>query len=126
VVPFLGQWILFGWEVPMSVMLELGAKGRVVIPAAVRREAEIELGETLIARAEGPGRIVLETPAAVQARVWAAAPVEREPQDSVRDVRSLRDDDNRIGEQAARQRRGTDVVDSQDDLGEALLRALEL
>jgi bifunctional DNA-binding transcriptional regulator/antitoxin component of YhaV-PrlF toxin-antitoxin module len=110
----------------MSVMLELGAKGRAVIPAAVRREAEIELGETLIARAEGPGRIVLETPAAVQARVWAAAPVDGESQDSVRDVRSLRDDDNRIGEQAARQRRGTDVVGSQDDLGETLLRALEL
>ena len=107
-------------------MLELGAKGRVVVPAAVRREAEIELGQTLIARAEGPGRIVLETPAAVQARVWAAAPVDGEPVDAVRDVRALRDDDNRTGERAARRRQGTGVVDSQDDLGEALLRALEL
>ncbi|MGQ0779366.1 MAG: AbrB/MazE/SpoVT family DNA-binding domain-containing protein [Pseudonocardiales bacterium] len=110
----------------MSVMLELGAKGRAVIPVAVRREAEIELGQTLIARADGPGRIVLETPAAVQARVWAAAPVDGEPQDSVRDVRALRDEDNRIGERAARRQQGADVVDSQDDLGEALLRALAL
>lgn len=110
----------------MSVMLELGAKGRVVVPTAVRREAEIELGQTLIARAEGPGRIVLETPAAVQARVWAAAPMEGEPQDSVRDVRALRDDDNRISERAARRRQGAAVADSQDDLGEALLRVLAL
>lgn len=110
----------------MSVMVELGAKGRAVIPVAVRREAEVELGQTLIARAEGPGRIVLETPAAVQARVWAAAPVDGEQQDSVRDVRALRDDDNRIGEQAARRRHSADVVDSPDDLGEALLRALDL
>jgi hypothetical protein len=55
-------------------MLELEAKRRAVIPAAVHREAEIELGETLIVQAKGPGRIVLETPAALQARVWAAAP----------------------------------------------------
>lgn len=110
----------------MSAMLELGAKGRAVIPVAVRREAEVELGQILIARAEGLGRIVLETPAAVQARVWAAAPVDGEPQDSVRDVRALRDEDNRIGEQAARLRQGAVAVDSQDDLGEALLRALAL
>lgn len=110
----------------MSVMLELGAKGRTVIPAAVRQEAKVELGQTLIARAEGPGRIVLETPAAVQARVWAAAPVDGEPQDSARDVRALRDSDNRIAERAARRRQDAGVVDTQDDLGEALLRALAL
>jgi len=69
---------------------------------------------------------VLETPAAVQARVWAAAPVDGEPHDSVRDVRVLRDEDNRIGEQATRRRQGAGVIDSQDDLGEALLRALAL
>lgn len=107
-------------------MLELGAKGRIVVPAAVRQEAEVELGQTLIARAEGPGRIVLETPAAVQARVWAAAPVDGDPQDSVRDVRALRDDDNRMSERAARRRHSAGVADSQDDLGEALLRALAL
>ena len=68
----------------MSVILELGAKGRAVIPAAVRQEAGVEVGQALIAHAEGTGRIVLETPAAVQTRVWAAAP----DQDKFADTRA--------------------------------------
>jgi bifunctional DNA-binding transcriptional regulator/antitoxin component of YhaV-PrlF toxin-antitoxin module len=112
----------------MSVILELGAKGRAVIPAAVRQEAGVEVGQALIAHAEGAGRIVLETPAAVQARVWAAAPDGDESGDSGRDVRALRAEDNRVAEAAAGRRHAAPVLSegSADDTGEALLRALGL
>ncbi len=59
-----------------ALPLVIGAKGRSVLPAPVRRAAQVGEGAQMLARAEGPGRIVLETPEAVQARVWAAAPAE--------------------------------------------------
>lgn len=112
----------------MAVLFELGAKGRAVIPAAVRQEAGLEVGQTLVARAEGPGRIVLETPAAVQARVWAAAPDQDESADSTRDIRALRGEDTRIAEAAAQRWRSTAVAEDVvgDDPGQVLLRALGL
>lgn len=112
----------------MSVIFELGAKGRAVIPAAVRQEARVEVGQALIARADGVGRIVLETPAAVQERVWAAAAQPDDSADSVSDIRALRAEDNRLTEAAAQHRRGASGVSEEpdDDPGEALLAALGL
>lgn len=112
----------------MSVIFELGAKGRAVIPAAVRQEAQVEVGQPLIARADGVGRIVLETPAAVQARVWAAAPQPEDSANSVSDVRALRAEDNRLTEAAAQRRRAASGSSEEPDgdPGEALLTALGL
>ena len=76
--------------------VRLGAKGRAVIPAPVRQAAGLKEGASLIAVAEGAGRIVLETPEAVQARVWAAAaPV---AEDARADVRALRQLDKALDE----------------------------
>lgn len=44
-----------------AVPLRIGAQGRVVIPAELRHELEIEPGQTLMARVEAQ-RIVLERP----------------------------------------------------------------
>ncbi|HEV2954258.1 MAG TPA: AbrB/MazE/SpoVT family DNA-binding domain-containing protein [Candidatus Dormibacteraeota bacterium] len=57
-----------------SASFQVGLRGRSVLPAAVRRAAGVEDGRILIARADGLGRIVLETAEAIQARVWAGAP----------------------------------------------------
>jgi bifunctional DNA-binding transcriptional regulator/antitoxin component of YhaV-PrlF toxin-antitoxin module len=48
---------------------EIDAKGRAVIPVAVRRAAGAEEGQTMQAQGEAPGGIVLETPEVIQARV---------------------------------------------------------
>jgi bifunctional DNA-binding transcriptional regulator/antitoxin component of YhaV-PrlF toxin-antitoxin module len=70
----------------------LGAKGRVVLPAAVRREAHIFDGADLVAHAAGHGRIVIETRESIRARVWDAAP---SPTgfDATVDVRTVRTED---------------------------------
>jgi AbrB family looped-hinge helix DNA binding protein len=52
----------------------IGPKGRVVLPVSVRRAAGIEEGVELVARADGEGRIVLETIDALKSRLWAAMP----------------------------------------------------
>jgi bifunctional DNA-binding transcriptional regulator/antitoxin component of YhaV-PrlF toxin-antitoxin module len=57
----------------VSISFEIGPKGRSVLPAAVRRAAGVSVKDKLTAYSDGPGRIVLETPAAIQARVWAGA-----------------------------------------------------
>ena len=40
----------------VSAPFHVGAKGRVVLPAAVRRAANIEQGDQVVARPEGEGR----------------------------------------------------------------------
>ena len=60
---------------PASHPLAVGARGRVVIPAELRRELGIEPGSTLIAHVENGRRLVLEDRRAVVARLrgaWAA------------------------------------------------------
>lgn len=79
-----------------GVQLRIGDKGRAVLPAPVREAANVARGDELIARAEGPGRIVLETREAIQARVWAHAPANAEQADALGDVRAMRDEDNAI------------------------------
>lgn len=67
----------------------LGPKGRVVLPAAVRRSAQIADGAELVAYAAGPGRVVIETRNAIRSRVWDASPTPS-GLDVTADVRALR------------------------------------
>jgi bifunctional DNA-binding transcriptional regulator/antitoxin component of YhaV-PrlF toxin-antitoxin module len=53
---------------PRDPAVRVGPHGRVVIPAALRRRSGIDVGTTVVARGE-PGRVVLETPEAVLARI---------------------------------------------------------
>lgn len=109
----------------MTASAEVGAKGRLVIPAQVRQEAGIDVAQTLIATADGAGRIILETPEAVQSRVWAAAP-DSSNEDSVTDVRSLRDADTELADSAARRRAAatrSSYADAIDESGRTLLQS---
>lgn len=56
----------------MAHSVRIGAKGRVVLPAALRAQTGASEGDELIASAEG-GRIILETSGAIKARLRAAA-----------------------------------------------------
>lgn len=47
-------------RVVSAVEVRVGPQGRVVIPAAIRRELGLEIGEPLLARVEN-GRVVLES-----------------------------------------------------------------
>ncbi|MGH2354775.1 MAG: AbrB/MazE/SpoVT family DNA-binding domain-containing protein [Chloroflexota bacterium] len=55
-------------ETATPSQVRVGPQGRVVIPAALRKAAGIDTGDTLVARAEA-GRVVLETRAAILARL---------------------------------------------------------
>lgn len=48
--------------------VRLGKQGRLVIPASLRHELGLELGDELVARAE-EGRLIFETKAAVVTRL---------------------------------------------------------
>ena len=56
----------------MAHSVRIGAKGRVVLPAALRAQTRVAEGDELIASADG-GRIILETSDAIKARLRAAA-----------------------------------------------------
>lgn len=104
-----------------SAPVVLGAKGRLVLPVAVRRAARIDEGTELIARHVSDGQILLETRDAVRSRVWDAAPEPHEL-DTSADVRELRSDDAR--QAAARQTRS--AAATPDLVGAALLERLGL
>jgi bifunctional DNA-binding transcriptional regulator/antitoxin component of YhaV-PrlF toxin-antitoxin module len=108
-----------------SASFNLGPKGRFVLPVAIRRAARVPDGATLVAHAEGEGRIVIETRAAISARVWASAPVPIGV-DSVADIRELRDEDVRISDTAAQRRLRLAGNDQDDLVGVALLKRLGL
>lgn len=103
-----------------GVELHIGAKGRSVLPAPVRRAAQVAEGDRVIARAEGRGRIVLETPDAIRERVWAAAPRSQDT-DATADVRAMRDEDNGISD--ANFMRRSEVADPEnaEAIGQRLL-----
>jgi bifunctional DNA-binding transcriptional regulator/antitoxin component of YhaV-PrlF toxin-antitoxin module len=46
--------------------LRIGAQGRVVLPAGLRRALGFVEGGTLVAHVEGEGRLVIESPEAIQ------------------------------------------------------------
>jgi AbrB family looped-hinge helix DNA binding protein len=50
--------------------VRLGAQGRLVVPAALRRALGLHAGDTLVARVED-GRLVLETRASIKRRLQA-------------------------------------------------------
>ncbi len=50
--------------------VRLGAQGRLVVPAPIRKALGFRPGETLVARIEG-GRLVIEKPEAVERRLHA-------------------------------------------------------
>ncbi len=60
----------------MAHSVRIGAKGRVVLPAALRAETHLNVGDEVIVTA-ADGRIVMETPDAIKARLRAAAAVAR-------------------------------------------------
>ena len=108
-----------------SVELRIGAKGRSVLPAPVRRAAQVAEGDRLIARAEGRGRIVLETPDAIRERVWAAAPRCQEL-DATADVRAMRDEDNGISDANFMRRSELTDPENAEAVGQRLLAKLGL
>lgn len=108
-----------------GVEVHIGAKGRAVLPAPVRRAAHLAEGDRVIARADGPGRIVLETRDAIRDRVWAAAPT-FQGLDAVADVRDMRDEDAAISD--ANFMRRVDAADAEvaEATGQRLLDTLGL
>lgn len=54
----------------LQIEVELGAQGRLVVPAAIRKMLGFEPGETLLARVE-EGRLIIEKAESVERRVRA-------------------------------------------------------
>ncbi len=97
-----------------------------MLPAAVRRAAHLEDGAEVVARPDGEGRIVIESVAAIRARLWAAAP-EPAGLDLAQDVREMRQQDRAVVEaNAARQAATLGSQSDSDDAGQALLTFLGL
>ena len=97
---------LEGMSLPPGVVsgpFHVGAKGRVVLPAAVRRAAGIEEGDQVVARPAGEGRVVIETVRSIRERVWAAAP-DASGLDSTMEIRTMRDEDNNLSDTAFKRR----------------------
>lgn len=103
----------------------VGERGRSVLPAEVRRAARVEEGDQMVARAEGPGRIVLETRDAIAARVWAAAPTAT-GLDVTADVRAMRDEDNAISDANFVRRAAEGDDEASRSAGQRLLAELGL
>jgi len=112
--------------VVVSAPFHVGAKGRVVLPAAVRRAAHVEEGAEVGARPDGEGRVVIETVASVRERIWNAAP-QPTGADTVADLRELRDADQALSE-ANMARQARELGSEQDSAvaGAALLAHLGL
>jgi bifunctional DNA-binding transcriptional regulator/antitoxin component of YhaV-PrlF toxin-antitoxin module len=108
-----------------SSTVKVDSRGRVSLPADLRRAAGFDEGAEIVAVSYGPGRVLLETQQAVTAAVWAAAP--DVDTDSVADVRQMRDRDVAISDTNAESRRQVDVDDETSRRrGEALLSELGL
>jgi AbrB family looped-hinge helix DNA binding protein len=58
----------------VSVRVPIGPRGRVTIPVALRKAADLSEGETVILSVEGPGRLTIESVAVVIDRLRAAVP----------------------------------------------------
>jgi len=110
----------------VSALLHVGAKGRVVLPAAVRRAARIAEGDQIVARPDGEGRVVIETLQSIRERVWGAAPG-ASGLDTTTDVRAMRDEDNDISDVAFARRGPAGGSEAESSAaGEALLARLGL
>ncbi len=121
--------ILRDMSLPPSVVstpFHVGAKGRVVLPAAVRRAARIAEGDQVVARPEGEGRVVIETVRSIRERVWGAAP-DPSGLDSTTEVRAMREQDNIVSGQAFARRSAAAGTEAESAAaGAALLARLGL
>jgi bifunctional DNA-binding transcriptional regulator/antitoxin component of YhaV-PrlF toxin-antitoxin module len=73
-VPLFSFWVPLGkcgtiFLVSGYFAFRLGNKGRAVIPAALRAQARLSEGETLLARVDEQGRVVIETREAIKLRL---------------------------------------------------------
>ena len=101
--------------------LRVGPKNRVVLPAPLRDAVGITVGSELVGHVDELGRLVLETPASVRARVWDAAPGGEG--DSMAETAAARSADREIALEAASRR----VAAPYDEAaGERLLAELGL
>ena len=57
-------------DLTVHAEVRLGAQGRLVVPAPIRKALGFRSGEALVARVEG-GRLVIEKPEAVERRLHA-------------------------------------------------------
>jgi bifunctional DNA-binding transcriptional regulator/antitoxin component of YhaV-PrlF toxin-antitoxin module len=67
--------------------LRVGAQGRVVLPASLRAALGFVEGSTVVAHIEGEGRLVIESPEAIQRALlqeWAQVTGEPSPVDDLR------------------------------------------
>lgn len=109
-----------------SAPFRVGEKGRVVLPAAVRRAAGIAEGAEVVARTDGEGRMVIETVESIKRRVWGFAP-EPSGADPEEDVRRMRQEDvARSDEAADRRSRPAGTEQESRDAAAALLAHLNL
>ena len=97
-----------------------------VLPAAVRRAAGIDQDAEVVARADGRGRMVIETVESIKARVRSHAPAPS-GLDTAQDVREMRRRDTELSDAAA-VRRSTPEGSAADSeaAGAALIAALGL
>jgi len=121
--------ILRDMSLPPSVVsapFHVGAKGRVVLPAAVRRAASIAEGDQVVARPVGEGRVVIETVRAIRVRVWGAAP-DASGLDTTTEVRAMRAEDNDVSDQGFARRAAVNGSETDSAAaGAALLARLGL
>ena len=108
----------------VSAALTLDRKGRAVLPASVRRAAGVDEESTLVAWVAAEGTIVIETPEAVQARVWAAASAAGDL-NATAAIREVRVEDARNSDENFARRAAAGDSDS-DAVGAALLADLRL
>lgn len=104
---------------------QIGPKGRSVIPAAVRKAANIAEGDEVVAIALGEGRVLVETVAAVRRRVWESAPTPSETS-ATQDVREMRRADAAAADAAAVRRQPAGAAADSEARGQALLVELGL
>ena len=103
---------------------QIGPKGRVVIPVATRRAANLAEGDEVVAIALGEGRVLIQTVDAVRQRVWRAAPTAAP--NPTKDVRQMRLEDNAVADVASARRRATGSAEEGRARDEALLAELGL
>ena len=107
----------------VSVPARLGEKGRVVVPAELRKFAGFHADTQVVMWSDGEGRIVMETREAARRRIWDAAPAA--DIDATADVRAMRDEDTQISDQNAK-RRSTHRSKGSDAAAQRLLSELGL
>ena len=111
-------------EITVSAPTRLGPKGRIVVPAEIRRAAGLAEGSPVVIWCDGEGRVVLETADSARGRAWAGAP-EVSGSDVDADTRAMRDEDNRVSDRNARRRSRASATAS-DEAARNLLETLNL